>query len=503
MHIVIIGNGIAGISTARHVRKLSDCEITVISGETDYFWSRTALMYIYMGHMKFEHTQPYENHFWEKNRINLRRAWVERVDPSSQVLFLDNGEAIKYDKLVLATGSKPNKFGWPGQDLKGVQGMVSAQDLESMEAYSKDTHHAVIIGGGLIGIEMAEMFHSRHIPVSFLVREKSFWNKVMPAEESAMINREIDRTEGIDLRLGTEMTEILSDENGRARAVITKDGEEIPCQFVGLTAGVSPNLALAESLGVETGRGFKVDEYLETSVPNVYAIGDCAELRDPAAGRRAIEAVWYTGKLMGPVLAKTLTGTPTVYTQSTWFNSAKFLDIEWHTYGTVTAQPAEHEATLYWEHEDGRRSIRIIYHKEEGYVIGFNTMGVRFRADTCLHWLDSQTHIEEVLANLRSAHFDPEFFSSYEKEVLAAYKAQKPGKTIELAPINVGKLGRSIAILMAIAAVLMLAPMAIAEPVLKGILQGVGGFFMMVGLVRAIELLYTGFSKGFNRLSFR
>lgn len=220
MHIAIIGNGISGITAARHIRKLSDHEITVISAETDYFFSRTALMYIYMGHMKFEHTQPYEPHFWKKNRINLVRKYVQKVDFPNKTLKYSDGSNLKYDKLVLATGAKPNKFGWPGQDLKRVGGMYSYQDLEYIEECSKDLKRAVIVGGGLIGIELAEMFHSRHIPVTFLVREPSFWSNVLPAGESSIVNREIKRN-GIDLRLGTELKEILSNEHGEAKAVIT------------------------------------------------------------------------------------------------------------------------------------------------------------------------------------------------------------------------------------------------------------------------------------------
>lgn len=430
MHIVIIGNGIAGISTARHIRKLSDHDITVISAETDFFWSRTALMYIFMGHMEFEHTKPYEDHFWKKNRINLLRKYVTGIKSEEKTISFAEGGDLKYDKLVLATGSRSNRYGWPGQDLAGVQGMVSYQDLRSMEQYARDTERAVIVGGGLIGIEMAEMFHSRHIPVTFLVREASFWNGVMPPEESAMINREIRRN-GIDLRLQTELKEILSDEHGRARAVITNTGEEIPCQFVGLTAGVSANIALAESAGIETGRAFKVDDYLETSVKDIYAIGDCAELRNPAPNRRAIEAVWYTGKLMGPVLAKTLTGTPTEYKQSTWFNSAKFLDIEWQTYGTVTNKPAEGLKHLFWEHEDGTKLIRIAYDAETGAVTGFNTMGIRYRKDVCLKWINSHTPIEEVLTNLSLANFDPEFYKTYEQALVNRYN-ELEGASLQL-----------------------------------------------------------------------
>src|SRR5690606_36999186 len=193
-HVVIIGNGISGVTAARHIRKLSDKKITIVSAETDHFFSRTALMYIYMGHMTYEHTKPYEDWFWEKNRIELKSGFVNQIDTSSKTLHFEKGDLLKYDQLILATGSKPNKFGWPGQDLNGVQGLYSKQDLDNLEVYAPDNKsckRAVIVGGGLIGIELAEMLHSRHIPVTFLVRETSFWNGVLPEGESEMVNREI------------------------------------------------------------------------------------------------------------------------------------------------------------------------------------------------------------------------------------------------------------------------------------------------------------------------
>ena len=103
-----------------------------------------------MGHMKFKHTQPYENWFWKKNRIDLVKAYVNSVDHQNKKLVLADGKTLSYDKLILATGSKPNKFGWPGQDLKGVQGMYSKQDLDQLEANAPDNKtckHAVIVGG--------------------------------------------------------------------------------------------------------------------------------------------------------------------------------------------------------------------------------------------------------------------------------------------------------------------------------------------------------------------
>lgn len=166
-HLIIIGNGITGVTVARHVRKKSDMKITLISDESKYFFSRTALMYVYMGHMKFENIKPYEDWFWKKNRLYLIHTKVNKIDTDNKVLHLSNNSTILFSKLVIATGSKSNKFGWPGQDLPGVQSLYHLQDLELLEKNSTGIKHAVIIGGGLIGIELAEMLHSRGIHITF------------------------------------------------------------------------------------------------------------------------------------------------------------------------------------------------------------------------------------------------------------------------------------------------------------------------------------------------
>ena len=433
MHIAIIGNGISGITAARFIRKLSDHKITVISAETDYFFSRTAIMYAYMGHMRKEDLKPYEDWFWEKNRIGLKRGFVSKIDSQNKKLLFKKGTNMSYDKLIIACGSTPNKFGWPGQDLDRVQGMYSMQDLDGMEAASSDgLKHAVIVGGGLIGIEMAEMFHSRHIPTTFLVREDLYWNAVLPEEESKMVSRHIVES-GINLQLKTELKEIIDDGTGKACAAITNKGERIDCQFVGLTAGVHPNIGFIKESApeIEVGRGILVNEKLETSVKDIYAIGDCAQLRNPQAGRRPIEAVWYTGKMMGETVAYTVCGKDKAYVPSIWFNSAKFVDIEYQVYGTVLANPPENHAAIYWEHSEGRKSIRIVYDKNTNEVLGFNLMGIRYRHEVCEKWLKEKTSVETVLQNLGIANFDPEFYKEYETEVIKIYN-QQTGKNLQL-----------------------------------------------------------------------
>tara|TARA_B100000809_G_scaffold237763_1_gene257861 strand:- start:27182 stop:28513 length:1332 start_codon:yes stop_codon:yes gene_type:complete len=422
-HIVIIGNGISGVTAARHLRKLSDFKITIISAESDYFFSRTALMYVFMGHMEFENTQPYENWFWKKNRIDLKKGFVETIDAVAKKVVLSDAEEISFDSLIIATGSKPNKFGWPGQDLKGVQGMYSKQDLEKLEESAENCKRAVIVGGGLIGIEMAEMLHSRNIPVTFLVREASFWSGVLPIEQSEMVNREILENH-IDLRLSTNLTEIVSDENGHAKAVVTDKGDRIECTVVGLTAGVSPNIDFVKNSDITVGRGVLVNTFLETNCKDIYAIGDCAEQHKAIDQRRPIEAVWYTGRMMGETVARTICGKRTAYKPGHWFNSAKFLDIEYQTYGWVWAQPKENESRFYWEDSSGKKSILLNYDTRSHEFIGINTFGIRLRHERFDTWLNEKATVETVLTHLRDANFDPEFFKQHEEEIIEKFNKE-------------------------------------------------------------------------------
>lgn len=419
-HVVIIGNGISGITAARHIRKRSDDRITVISAETKYFFSRTALMYIYMGHMKFEHTQPYEPYFWKKNRIDLLEAYVTKIDAEGYTLHLEGGKTLTYDKLILATGSKPNKFGWPGQDLPGVQGLYSYQDLQTLEQNSKNAKRAVIVGGGLIGVELAEMLLTRGIQVSFLVREKRFWGNVLPEGEGNLVIRHM-LEHHVDLRLETELKEVLAGPDGKANAVVTSKGETIPCEIVGLTAGVSPNIDFLKDSTVDTQRGILVNEFLETNKRDVYAIGDCAQFHEHPTGRRPIEQVWYTGRMMGETVAQTVTGKQTAYQPGFWFNSAKFFDIEYQTYGIVSARPQEGESSFYWEHAKGKMCLHIVFDSENGTFRGLNVFGIRLRHHVCDDWLRQGRSADYVMEHLRDANFDPELYKQYEAEIVGQY----------------------------------------------------------------------------------
>jgi NAD(P)H-nitrite reductase large subunit len=430
MKVVIIGNGIAGSTAARYIRKFSDHEIIMISSEFEYPYSRTALMYIFMGHLQLENTKLYENDFWPKNKITLLSDHITSIDKVKKELKTSASTIIQYDKLIIATGSKPNRFNWPGEDLDGVLSLYRLQDLDILEEKSRSTiNQATIIGGGLIGVELAEMLASRKIKTTFMVRERTFWDNVLPEEESIMIGNHIQK-HGIKLLFETELHSINGEK--KVNSVTTKSNQTFNTELVCITAGVSPNIQFLKESGLELNKGVLVNDFLQTSDEHIYAIGDCAEIKNPRPQRKAIEAVWYTGRMMGQVVAKNICQSNSeCYDPGLWFNSAKFFDIEYQVYGNVPPNEMDRFTSILWQDNQLEKSIRIVYETSTKSVVGFNLLGIRYRHLVCEKWINEKTSIEEVLVNLSLANFDSEFFDQYEQLLVNAYNL-KEGKALAL-----------------------------------------------------------------------
>lgn len=422
-HVVIIGNGVAGITCARNIRKQSDFKITVISAETAHHFSRTALMYIYMGHLRYKDTKPYEDGFWIKNKISLLFKQVVQVETDIKTLHFFSGEKLEYDILIIATGSKPNNLRCPGNHFKGVQGLYSINDLQLLERNTKNIKKAVIVGGGLIGVELAEMLHSKKIEVTFLIREKHFWGSVLPQQEAELIERHL-KQHHINLKFETQVSEIIADENGNVTHISTNLGETIDCQFVGVTIGVSPNILFLANSAIKTDKGILVNQFFETNLKDVYAIGDCAQFNSSINNRRTIEQVWYTGKMHGETLARTITKSKTTYNPGPWFNSAKFFNIEYQTYGNVPNIISNHLNSFYWEHKSGIVCLRIVFEAETQTLIGINVFGIRMRHQVFNNWLMEGKKVNYVMQHLAEANFDPEFFVRYENEINLQFKKE-------------------------------------------------------------------------------
>ncbi|HEX9601961.1 MAG TPA: FAD/NAD(P)-binding oxidoreductase, partial [Mariniflexile sp.] len=161
----------------------------------------------------------------------------------------------------------------------------------------------------------------------------------------------------------------------------------------------------------------------ETNINDVYAIGDCAEQHEAIGQRRPIEAVWYTGRMMGETVAQTICGNRMPYNPGHWFNSAKFFDIEYQTYGWVhsSKNKPDHEQHFHWKHEDTTKCITMAFNKNTKLFLGINTFGIRMRHEKFDKWLTEKRDVDYVMKHLQEANFDPEFYRRYEHDILKAY----------------------------------------------------------------------------------
>jgi len=421
MHIVIIGNGISGVSVAKSLREYSDAEITIVSSESMSFFSRPALMYVFMGKMRFKDILPFPSDYWVKNKMKQVYGAVKEIDAENQTIVLDNGNVLSYDKLVLALGSQPKSLGLGEFNLEGIQGFYSLQDVEKLQDSSKKIKHASIIGGGLIGVELAEMFVSRGISFTFWVREKWFGSNFLPKEEAEMVTNHLI-SKNINIKFEREIIGFEADDSNMVKSVELQSGEKVDSDLVCVCIGVEPKVDWLKSTDVQTKAGVLVNAHLQTNMPSIYAVGDCVECINPVHGRKSIETLWYTGRLMGEYLGKNiLHENPPPYEPGIYFNSAKFFDVEYQIYGDVPTSFSESYGTVFWKHPTNYKSIRLVFNARNDEFIGCCVLGIRFRQEVCEKWIKEKWKISEVLPLLSEANFDSEFSTRYERELLDIY----------------------------------------------------------------------------------
>lgn len=405
MRFVIVGNGVAGITAALTLREREPkAEITVIGGESDYFFSRTALMYAYMDQLPRRALEPYERKVWSAQRLRLVRDWVDRIEAGR--VALRSGLELPFDQLLLATGSVPRKPDWPGLATArdGVVHFVSLQDLDACERLTPSTKRAVVVGGGLIGVELVECLRYHGVEVTFLVREPWYWPAALNREESEMVTAHI-AAHGVDVRFGEEVARVETDSSGRVCAVVPKTGERMECQLLGITTGVRPAVDWLRGGPVETDQGIVVDARFRTNVPGVFAAGDCAEIR--REGRAPlIEQIWYSARRQGRLAALAMLGDPVRYEPPVFFNSSKFFEIEYTTVGEVNAAPPD-ARHFFFALDRPYASVRIVEH--DGRVIGFNMLGSRWNHNLLEQWIAERRSYGYVAGRLSAAQFDPEF----------------------------------------------------------------------------------------------
>ena len=421
MRYLIIGNGITGVSAANLLRQRDDqAEIVLISDESPYPFARTALMWIYMRQLTPRSTEPYERWWWREQRLSLVQDRVTAIDTEARRLELRDGQPMDYDRLLLATGGSANMFGWPGQELEGVCNMCTLGDLQQLEAVRPRLQRAVVVGGGLIGVELAEMMVHDRVPVIYLIREPWYWDLVLSREEAELVHQRM-RDHGVELVLGDEIVTIEDNGAGQVAAVVTKKQQRLPCQLVGIAVGVHSNTDLARAAGLDCERGILVDQRMETSTPGVFAAGDCAEVRRDGEANLA-QKLWYTGIRQGRAAARGMLGDRLRYDPGIPYNAAQFFFLDYVNVGWMKLAPFAVPGRLaddavpeameeYFCLSPGQPdSVRICYLPGAGdQVLGFSMLGSRWNAALLMRWIEQRRALGWVLEHLGEALFNEEF----------------------------------------------------------------------------------------------
>ena len=444
MRIVIVGNGVAGMEAALGVRaRHPDWPITIVSEESDHFIARTSLMYVFSGQLRHADIEPLERDAYERHRFVRVRARAIGIDVANKHLLLSGHAALPYDRLLVASGSRPRPAPWPGSDLRGIGAFVTLSDLAWLEREvharpsfggeppRADLHQATttpdspyaarpvaakdrgavarrptIVGGGLIGVEAAEILTVEKLRPRFVIRDEWFWPMALDANEARWIADHMTR-HGVDVELMAEVVRFEGDARGNVARIETSLGTH-ETDLVVVAIGVVPNTDWAsDALKRESkSGGIEVDDGLQASVSDVFAAGDCAAV-GWWDGTRRPEQLWYTGRDQGRIAARRLCGEDAQYVRGTWYNSAKLFDVEYTTVGRVGSKLPGEKTFFYEERGRVRSTSRII--ESEGRFVGANMLGRRWDHSVLVEWIEEERTARWVLEHLPEASFDTEF----------------------------------------------------------------------------------------------
>ncbi|MCL6572571.1 MAG: nitrite reductase large subunit NirB [Bacillus sp. (in: Bacteria)] len=294
--LVVVGNGMAGVRCVEEI--LNDCpnsfEIIIFGSEPHGNYNRILLSSILQGRASFEEITLNDREWYKKNQIQLFTGeTVVKIDKEHQIVKTDKEREVYYDKLIIATGSTPFILPVSGVDKEGVSAFRTMEDCQKIIETSQQYKKAVVIGGGLLGLEAARGLLNLGMEVNVVHIAGYLMERQLDSTASIMLRKELEN-QGMNFLLKKETKEIIGD--SRAEGVRFKDGTEVEADLVVMAAGVRPNIKLAKETGIETNRAIVVNDYLQTSVPTIYALGECAEHRGVVYG--LVKPLYEQGKVV-------------------------------------------------------------------------------------------------------------------------------------------------------------------------------------------------------------
>lgn len=334
MKYLIIGNGIAGVEAATNIRKIDkEGDITIITKSENLFYFRPRLIDYLANKVTFKEIIAKQKDFYEEKRIkNVFNTKITGIRLKAKNVIDSSGVTFKYDKLLLATGAKPFLPPIDGIDKKGVFIFRQKKDADNIKLFCKNKKDVVVIGGGLLGLEVANSLTILGKKVTII----EYFNQLLPRqldEQGAKVLKTILERKGLSFKLGNVTEKI--DGKDKAERVILKSGEKVKTDAVIISAGVRSSLELAKDIKAEINRGVKINDYMETSIKDIYAGGDIAEHREINYG------LWIPSKEQGEIAGKNMAGEKIKYKGSSFETRLKVTGIVLFSAGEFNAKDGE------------------------------------------------------------------------------------------------------------------------------------------------------------------
>jgi len=304
---VIIGDGIAGSSAAETLREEApDAGITVITEEGEALYNRILIKEFAKGKMPEAPISIHDDGWYEERDIELElNTHVTHVDTDGHAIETHSGDVIEYDKLLVATGGTPTQLPVDNSDADGIHHFWTFQDARSIEEHASEADTGLVVGAGLLGIDLAAICGAQDVDAKYLMRGDCWWRYAL-SEEGAEIIHDGLREKGVEPVFQSGVDHFTTDDDGHVTGAVDPNGEAFDGEFVGVAIGLNFNTEFLRNTGIEMDDGIVVDEYMQTNVEDVYAAGDLTKFHDVLLGEQAQNGSWGSAKEQGQIAAKNM-----------------------------------------------------------------------------------------------------------------------------------------------------------------------------------------------------